>query len=63
VIRSGETVEYPYVVTVPEKGAYRVALWVKLTDAEYAIHLDSGGPASEPPGEIFWDGQAYVFVR
>jgi hypothetical protein len=63
VIRSDETVEYPYLVSVPEKGIYLVSLNLKLSDEEYAVHLKSGGPPKPPGGEINWDAQTFVFVK
>jgi hypothetical protein len=59
VIRSGETVEYPYFVAVSEKSIYRVSFWVKLTDEEYAVHVKSGGKT----GDIYWAAQAFVVAR
>jgi len=61
VIRSEETVNYPFLVRVKNKGFYRVSLWVKLNKDERKVHEATVG--NETSEDIFWDGQTIVLVK
>jgi len=58
VLRSGETVAYPFSVKVPNAGMYLVQFRVPLPEAEMKYHRDVGGSA----GKIYWDGATIVTV-
>jgi hypothetical protein len=58
VLRSGETVQYPFFVRVPDAGPYLVQFSVPLPEVELRQHEKAGGPK----GRIYWDGAAGVTV-
>lgn len=60
VLRSGKTVECPFLVEVPRKGFYFLSYDVPLDDKEMKIHVDSGGPKEEG---VSWGGMASVLVK
>jgi hypothetical protein len=60
VLRTGTTVDYPFLVKVPEKGFYMISFGVELNKEEMEIHRQSGGPDVKG---ISWGGDAYVLVK
>jgi hypothetical protein len=59
VLRSGETVEYPFFVRVEEPGVYVVRFQVPLPEKEMPLHVNAGGPK----GKIYWIGTTFVNVE
>jgi hypothetical protein len=60
VLRTGTSIEFPFLVEVSEKGFYILTLSVKLNKEELEAHKQSGGPDKE---EIYWSGDTYVLVK
>jgi hypothetical protein len=60
VLRPGTTVNYPFLVNVPERGFYVVSYLVKLDKDQLRIHIESGGPTGE---DFYWPGNTYVLVK
>ena len=58
VLRSGETVNYPFFVVVENTGMYVVQFRVPLPPDELPEHLGAGGPK----GKISWVGSTYVNI-
>ena len=58
VLRSGETVAYPFSVKVADGGMYLVQFRVPLPKGEMPYHEEVGGPV----GKIYWDGATIVTV-
>lgn len=57
-LRTGESVDYPFFVRVPEPGLYLLQFAVPLDSAEMAIHNLTGPDAPV----IFWLGTGYVDI-
>jgi hypothetical protein len=59
VLRSGESVEYPFFVRVQDAGVYVVRFQVPLPSKEMQEHLSAGGP----PGQIYWVGTTFLNIN
>jgi hypothetical protein len=60
VLRTGTTVDYPFLIKVRDKGLYIVSFLVELNEEEMKIHKQSGGPDEKG---ISWAGTAFVLVK
>jgi hypothetical protein len=60
VLRTGTTVNCPFVVKVGKPGFYILSYDVPLNDEEMKIHLKSGGPNGP---DISWSGSAVILVK